>query len=423
MTGIERLRKVAGLFHGPTMSSTLANDLNDIADQIEREARAPFSRLLVLAAVGEMERYASAHRCEDDSPVCRWAHKLRKALDAGRDPAADVSMSAYDLLPPDERDAIAWVREHGGIEHVRSQWAYLRGRANHADHVDRQLAKRQRQIDESHAALRRRNELLGQYKKANETLLERGAKMKRRLMPEGMEWPRWDDGKLVTYDDSPDDVIGVYLALDGSGYALMTDLPDQLMSEPSERVKRPAPKALDADGAEIRARDHVWHVETGQEYVVVSICYEDGIVVIRAGDKTSEYEQYVPSQLTHRAPILAADGKPLREGETVWLTDGSERHVVLSTEKDAVGNIVTEVQAPGAIKVHISPSRLTHERPESKCRDCAHWQKDPTADKLGVCWFYYHEHEGQDCYTARLGDIGACEEFMPRGKALAERGQ
>ena len=56
-----------------------------------------------------------------------------------------------------------------------------------------------------------------------------------------------------------------------------------------------------------------------------------------------------------------------------------------------------------------------------RCRDCAHWQKDPTADNMGVCWFFYHEHEGQDCYAARRADIGACEEFMPRTSALAER--
>lgn len=56
-----------------------------------------------------------------------------------------------------------------------------------------------------------------------------------------------------------------------------------------------------------------------------------------------------------------------------------------------------------------------------RCRDCAHWQKDPTADNMGVCWFFYHEHEGQDCYAARRADICVCEEFMPRAKALAER--
>lgn len=60
-------------------------------------------------------------------------------------------------------------------------------------------------------------------------------------------------------------------------------------------------------------------------------------------------------------------------------------------------------------------------RPAPKCRDCAHWQKDPTANNMGVCWFYYHEHEGQDCYPARRADIGACDEFMPRVKALTER--
>lgn len=67
------------------------------------------------------------------------------------------------------------------------------------------------------------------------------------------------------------------------------------------------------------------------------------------------------------------------------------------------------------------PSLLIHERPAFKCRDCAHWQKDPTADSMGVCWFLYHEYEGQDCYAARRGDIGACEEFMPRAKALASK--
>lgn len=56
-----------------------------------------------------------------------------------------------------------------------------------------------------------------------------------------------------------------------------------------------------------------------------------------------------------------------------------------------------------------------------KCRDCVHWQKDPTADNIGVCWFLYHEYEGQDCYSARLSDIDACEEFMPSARALAER--
>lgn len=60
-------------------------------------------------------------------------------------------------------------------------------------------------------------------------------------------------------------------------------------------------------------------------------------------------------------------------------------------------------------------------RPESKCRDCAHWTKDPTADNMGVCWFFYHEYDGEDCYAARLGGCGACEEFMPCGERSVTR--
>lgn len=35
-------------------------------------------------------------------------------------------MSAYDLLPADEREAIAWVREHGGLSHVKEEWNHSR---------------------------------------------------------------------------------------------------------------------------------------------------------------------------------------------------------------------------------------------------------------------------------------------------------
>ena len=133
-----------------------------------------------------------------------------------------------------------------------------------------------------------------------------------------------------------------------------------------DRKGRFAPKVLDADGVETRVGDTVWEVETGDWYVVERIY-----------SGTTE-----PNFLGHTAACRRPD------------------------------DIVTHM---------FKTSQLTHERPESKCRDCAHWQKDPTADKMGVCWFFYHEYEGEDCYAARRADIGACEEFMPRASALAER--
>ena len=124
---------------------------------------------------------------------------------------------------------------------------------------------------------------------------------------------------------------------------------------------------------------------------------------------------------THPAPVLAADGRPLREGETVWIIFAGIEGVIERVDYERKGGeaCVCVRFADMESLNWVRPDVLTHERPERKCRDCVHWQKDPTADNMGVCWFYYHEHEGQDCYAARRADIGACEEFMPSSKALA----
>ena len=61
----------------------------DIADQIEREARAPFSRMRVLSVISEMERLLSGHEVRGNDPTSRWVRELRDALGEARDHAAD----------------------------------------------------------------------------------------------------------------------------------------------------------------------------------------------------------------------------------------------------------------------------------------------------------------------------------------------
>ena len=250
-------------------------------------------------------------------------------------------------------EAIAWVRRHGGVEALRRMF-------QDADS--------------------RRVELCG----ALGIDLDKGwseamAAMLLRLMPEGMEWPRFEDGEPVAFHDKGLDVHGHTRSVEGvkftqGGFIFISDdmgnawwandcgpMEDPEI-DPSKRVKRPAPK------------------------------------------------------------VPAFDGKPLRVGETVWDKDSGDRLIVGAIEDG--GHTVTCRYADlgdSAIPTHgsWSPCDLIHERPESKCRDCAHWQKDPTADNMGVCWYLYHECEGEDCYAARRCDVGACEEFMPRGKALA----
>lgn len=69
-----------------------------------------------------------------------------------------------------------------------------------------------------------------------------------RLLPRGMKWPKFEDGKPVTDGDIIDrneyseaDANFVVLALDGSCYGLLSDYDGEL-HEAGERIKRPEPK-------------------------------------------------------------------------------------------------------------------------------------------------------------------------------------
>ena len=244
MTGIERLRElVAGInpitvVFGVTMTAydrkhkevagvRLRDFLADIADQIDRELReersrwddelcdAQMDKTCVMAVYLEMNRHVLGHEGMEDSPVARWARELREALGGdGRDPAADVSVSACDPPSQEDRDAIAWVREHGGLDAVRRRWECL---SYYADPVPRscmekRLARLQRQIDESHAALRRRREIISELNRRACDLTRENAELRKRAMPDGMEWPTVD-GKPVDFVTGYEPSLGVLEAV------------------------------------------------------------------------------------------------------------------------------------------------------------------------------------------------------------------
>ena len=344
-------------------------------------------------------------------PLCDVLHSIASQIEREQD--ATVADSPYDALPPDDRAAIAWVRDHGGVEHVRNQWDYLRGRANHADHVDRQLARRQRQIDESHEALRRRNERIGflvsELNRANrenhEMFMRRAGDytafadevckrlaselryvegcskdvmdaalhaLDRRLMPEGMEWPRVDGKpvvigeRLVGYGSGDDgyEVVGVrptcgwvlvksrdHITRDGGPVILEWD---------ASKCHRPTPKVLDADGAEIEVGDDLYSVEGMLKFHVSAIDKKSGRIATEAMFALDKWAD--PKMFTHRAPVLAADGRPLREGETVWSNGGCQYVVEDAIDPNAVKCRSASVPTSG---MTAPASCFTHERPDS----------------------------------------------------------
>ena len=325
MTGIERLRRLARSQNmDNAWTAMLANELCDIAGQIERE---------------------------------------QDAL---------VKDSPYDALPPDERDAIAWVREHGGVATVKEEWNHSRNLKRQLETAQAKVERQQRHIEDVQSKLTERNERIAELKsmidvreRANQQLNDELNAMRPRLMPEGMEWPRFEDGgpvrigdEVVLADNEPHEVESIEFFADKSCKLKGKGTPWMNTIFKGQVAMRPATKVLDSDGAEIRVGDTVWSTREPKSGTVV-YAYppgDDGQPSVKVGAFWHH-----ASELTHRAPVLAADGRPLREGETVYLTDSPTAFVVddIMARED------------GATVVHLKdgawhrPQDLTHERPDS----------------------------------------------------------
>lgn len=125
----------------------------------------------------------------------------------------------------------------------------------------------------------------------------------------------------------------------------------------ADEEERPAPKVLDADGVEIREGYVLYSIETGDSVTVGSI--EPGNPWFATTDGTLQH----CAKFTHRTPVLAADGKPLRAGETVYAKNyGYVKCTVLAIEWVVDGYLV-EVENEGGHKFRQTPDEFTHQRP------------------------------------------------------------
>ena len=267
---------------------------------------------------------------------------------------------------------------------------------------------------------------LDALRKAADLVEEELDALKARALPEGMEWPMFEDGEPVKFGDmalidgDADMVEAVQLWIHGKPVIYGDNGSQQL--EKGERVKRPAPKVLDADGVEIREGDTVYRVGMSTfdpEYntlTVTDIRTKPGLTPIETKNSHDGYLYGKPEDFTHRAPVIAADGKPLREGETVYLTD--------STTAFVVDDIMT--REDGATVVHLRdgawhlPQYLTHERPDS-------WERLEEDAGKEACEYFAHmpcgcetsemlEETVEKCNAAKARDL------VRRAKKLAERG-
>lgn len=114
-------------------------------------------------------------------------------------------------------------------------------------------------------------------------------------------WPKFDDGEYVMYEDEFEfdgEVKTAYGFNFGVGgrVSICSDKGSHVRLPNGERVERPAPKVLDADGVLIKVDDTVWR-EDGSEWLVEELnrygvrCFD--------GDKRLTFD---PKFLSHTRP-------------------------------------------------------------------------------------------------------------------------
>lgn len=133
-----------------------------------------------------------------------------------------------------------------------------------------------------------------------------------RALPEGVEWPRFEDGGLVGIGDELEFEGKTMLVCDATfyadGWALWCDREDmsgRLCGRYGEHVKRPAPEVLDADGAPIKVGDTVYFVDGEARPLTVERIDANGgepaVDLVYAG-QILRWHSVNPEKLTHERP-------------------------------------------------------------------------------------------------------------------------
>lgn len=133
-----------------------------------------------------------------------------------------------------------------------------------------------------------------------------------RALPDDMKWPRFEDGGLVRIGDELEFEGKTMLVCDvtfyADGWALWCDREDmsgRLHGSYGERVKRPVPKVLDADGVPIKVDDTVYFVDGDARPLTVERIDSNGgepaVDLVYAGQILRWYSAN-PEKLTHERP-------------------------------------------------------------------------------------------------------------------------
>ena len=194
-----------------------------------------------------------------------------------------------------------------------------------------------------------------------------------RALPEGIEWPRFEDGELVKVGDT----VGSDEPFTAKEIAFE---PERWLIKASSRsafgcfhgafgdpVKRQTPKVLDADGAPIEVGDVVYYDGEPHPLTVVGITRDGKDALVDANGEESCVEGGRPQDFSHDAPkpVLDADGVPIKVGDTVYFVGGSGARYAVKDIGFEPGGAFVDIIDEGRYSATVNPEILTHEQPDS----------------------------------------------------------
>lgn len=282
----------------------------------------------------------------------------------------------------EDHEIAEWVRDNGGIENIQDELAN-----------DRDLAMIVRDAlwpDGKVPCCENGNEQIAD-------------ELDKRLMPPGMEWPKVD-GKKVDFTTGYEPSLGVLEAVEiYNNGACNVMSHDGIVKSVSEiHIAKQDP--VGADGLPIKRGDTVYDKNSGDRLIVGAI--EDGgyTITCRYADLEDSaiptHGSWSPCDLTHRAPVLAADGEPLEVGQTVWRDDG-EMLEVLYLRPDGLVDCCGEIERP---------ERLTHQLP---VLDAEGNRIEPAMDVWWVCDGDERGVHAEKLHVESIGEDGlvTCDPF------------
>lgn len=402
-TGVERLRELGREQEErswSTVGKVRGRLMLEIAGQIEDERLR--ERLAVGRVASEMELHCLGVEGMEDSPVARWARELREAL-------------VGDAEADEDREAAAWVREHGGLDYVRAEW---RSRVPH-DLYERRRQRLLGHIAECETALGRRRRSIEELGRRVGDLTRENAELRKRAMPEGCdeEFIKLHMSNLWGFMFDVMDRLGVDKSDIDAPEIVFDALDRRLMPEGYEWP-------LFEDGARVRCGDEFLD-GLGHPHRCTSIELVRGDGEYGACDSFLHWNDDEPDEVlmvstwegerVKRPAVLAADGEPLEAGQTVWDVDGHGPLVVSAVPSKGEQLVVLD---NGGTNFYRYPEKLTHERPDSweRLEEDAEGIRRDIAMHLGD---YSQSDFGEpgDSVQSRVVDL------VRRARALAERGQ